>query len=274
MREIPILFSAAMVQALLAGRKTMTRRDAKLGYYEPCDFDRHDSLLEVEWQGKDRFNGSRKWKPCPYGQIGDLLWVRESWQPRGFVSGDDTEFLIHFPADGGSYSNYFSTDELETKYLNMVDRELDKKGLCIEEDGSWPGATCPLSNRPGIHLWKEFARIWLQVTDIKVDRLQEISEADIMKEGVRYPVIDGRPVFKIGQENSALKFLPENYLKVGHPDVTVSEEQLLKAHWAELWCDINGRENYEVNPWVWVVEFKILSTTGKPVLTDQEAAGV
>ena len=106
MNERPILFSAPMVRALLAGTKTQTRRPAikssRPGLVVPCDFDAAEGMLELE----NTANGTRHWKPCPYGKPGDRLWVRENgWErpertPKMLREGADTWAPYYYDADG------------------------------------------------------------------------------------------------------------------------------------------------------------------------------
>ena len=117
---------------------------------------------------------------------------------------------------------------------------------------------------PSIHVPKIHSRIWLKVTNVRVERLHDINEDDIIKEGVQIPCNNGKPVFILGEDNSAVNFLPTGCLADNAPALT--QMQLLYAHFAELWCKINGRESWDSNPWVWVIEYEILSTTGKPAI--------
>lgn len=189
-KEIPILFSTPMVQAILEGRKIMTRRIVKF----PKDYD-----------GKAVFNNghfglkysSNEFNGCvhrlgPKWDAGDLIWVRESWNCISYLNPDNTEYAYFFKADGG------------------------------DEFSKW---------KPSIHMPKAACRIWLEVTDVRVERLQDISAEDIKAEGVYY---------------------------------TIDYYPSLLEKWKELWIRIKGPESWDVNPWVWVVSFKILSTTGNP----------
>lgn len=99
----------------------------------------------------------------------------------------------------------------------------------------------PMHNKwkPSIHMYKECARIWLEVTDINVERLHEISEVDAIAEGVK----------------STVKLTDDRMDYTGYYAV---------EHFQDLWTKINGEESWKANPWVWVLIFKILSTTGKP----------
>ncbi len=216
-KERPILFSTPMVQAILEGRKTMTRRVVK--------------KLALEWLGPDMFTpefvADSENKLCPYGIPGDIIWVRETH----FKNGDEYIYL----ADGTCCEQF---EQCECSEVGKP---------------KW---------KPSIHMPKEAARLWLETTDIRVERLHDITDADIIAEGVQYPVNNGAPVFKLGVENSAADFMPKGFMTKDATPIT--EHDLLFAHWAELWCSINGRESWDANPWLWVISFNVLSTTGKP----------
>jgi hypothetical protein len=223
MKECPILFSTLMVQALLAGRKTMTRR--KLSDYlifnvEPDRYKFHGMDEQFVLFEDLRPGDSTPWVqpfPCPYGQIGDQLWVRET---TGHIGPEGKLFYkADFPI------------------------------------------TCTWLTRltASIHLKKENARIWLEISNIKIERLEEISENDAIAEGI------------ICNEDGTYK----NYhKKKGLREADNVEAWLPIASFQSLWCAINGLDSWKKNPWVWVVEFKILSTTGKPLAADKEGASV
>jgi len=219
-----------MVQAILDGRKTQTRRTRGLKTINenPDIYQYHGTLPDNPlvhifariWKGHWVETTHIK---CPYGQPGDLLWVRETFA-RATIGGKEI----------------FGYKSLE-KYPSQI------------------------KYKPSIHMPKAAARIWLQVEEVKVERLQDISDDSIIAEGVRIPVNGigtNRVVFKLGVENSAFSFLPER--KEGEK---YNQSQLLHAFWAELWCEVNDRASWDLNPWVWVVKFNVLSTTGKPDLT-------
>lgn len=217
-RERPIIFSAPMVRALLDGRKTQTRRVAKFtdaGYLkEPC--------------------GHRRWhrgdpdavQACPFGGIGDRLWVRETWKFTGW-SGDG-EPWIHYRADDKQVfidgRNIPETwGELLMDVWSVLSAEdnfqIDQKAA----DRKW---------RPSIHMPRWASRITLEVTGVRVERLQEISDADAMAEGVPFTELPQ------GQDR---------------PD------PLHRAQFADLWELINGPGSWEANPFVWVIEFRRVS---------------
>jgi hypothetical protein len=207
MKERPILFSAPMVQALLAGAKTQTRRVAPI------------SRLDIKLH-----NGGLTWgvhftKPikgilashsgghftdlqarsiiasqfCPQGQPGDQLWVREAWTTHKFMDAipprDLTTRSIHYQADG----------QIQTG-----------------------------KNRPGMFMPRWASRIQLQLTAVRVERLQDISRGDAMEEGCPF----------------------QNMAKGPDP----------RKWYADLWDEINGPGAWDKNPFVWVETFEVLRT--------------
>lgn len=135
-KERPILLSTPMVEAILEGRKTQTRRALKPQPDLMVDDPAHP-LKHVPCIFKKGMAASI---PCPYGQAGDILWVRESWAVTG------------------------------TEYMYKVDKQPHIQGII-----KW---------KPSIFMPKKASRIWLHVEDIRVERLQDISEADAKSEGV------------------------------------------------------------------------------------------
>lgn len=218
-KEIPILFTTEMVQAILAGRKTQTRRTKGI----PAKV----SQFPNEWHYR-RFGGMAigphtGWKhqflndygrvfddvTCPYGKPDDLLWVRETLYQNG-------ELGISYVAD----KKQIAEESIPEDYTPYRDY-----------------AHC---NVPAIHMQKSVARIWLEVTGVRVERLQEVSERDAIAEGVN---------FRYAKDEEGL----------------VIYDGEAKRQFESLWQSINGEESWNQNPWVWVIEFKVLSTTGKPI---------
>lgn len=224
MKFIPILYSTDMVKALLAGRKTMTRRIVK-GITI-----REDGNVNYNFKGgsgnncepeslNDFFLGVLDY--CPYGNLGDVMWVRE----------------------GFGVIRYDASTKQATDFVYKAD--VPKI------------VTAPW--KPSIHMPKIACRLFLKIKSIRVERLQDISENDILSEGVQYPVSKTsdpnkvKPVFKIGNENNAFDFMPNGW---EHFSEDKKNYHLLFAHWAELWCNINGRKSWDNNPFVWVIEFE------------------
>jgi hypothetical protein len=224
MKERPIIFSAPMVLALLAGQKTQTRRLVKpqppeiLPAYAPKVYwparDRHmtsdpDGAAYLQFERPGDYDGARVMRGgfgfrCPYGQPGNRLWVREAWAWRG---------------DGA---------------IPAFDR-VRKGEVWFRAD---PERTSPgIRWRPSIHMPRWASRITLEVTGVRVERLQDISEADALAEGVTpkwEPGCSGRLMEALG----GFSFRPA------------------ASAYAELWEQINGPGSWDANPWVWVVEFR------------------
>jgi hypothetical protein len=174
-----------MVRAILNGSKTQTRRVVKLKPWHSLQ-EREDGTLWPWMHDNDR--DCDHWLPCPYGQPGDRLWVRET-----FAEG------IHQMADANHWA--YAADRFGTQQ-RLSDR--------------W---------KPSIHMPRSASRITLEITIVRVERLQDISEADAMAEGV-----------------NAGKYL--------------GLERANARAFSELWESINGPDSWAANPWVWVIEFR------------------
>jgi hypothetical protein len=228
MRVIPILFSALMVRAILDGIKTLTRRtqgletvninpDARVGAINT-----HENM----WDFLMHDGGIQRGVKCPYGKPGDHLWVREA-----------------FWAFGKWEQRY--SEKKQRKEWCFIDMTLERDRLYQYQDPSpgkfrhrrdidpawWP--------RNSIHMPRKASRIQLEITGVRVERLQDISEADAVAEGIQL-FSDG--TFK-------------NYLLEDHFD----QPGLLPIEsYKSLWETINGPSSWDANPWVWVVEFKVI----------------
>lgn len=202
--ERPVLFSTPMVRAILDGRKTQTRRVKKLEEInrEPNDYLYKDFLPTKNVHVFARiFRGGwveTKHIKCPYGMIGDVLWVRETWLKT--MVRDEEGFFYVYRADGDDYK------------------------------GEW---------KPSIFMPKDACRIRLEINNIMVERLQNISENDAIAEGVEMVADYGTTGYKLyTQPNSAYSDI----------DAVWSYES--------LWESINGKNSWDFNPWVWVIKFK------------------
>lgn len=222
-REIPILFSTPMIQAILEGRKTQTRRIIKPQPDEDgVDYMENPPVLDWEQIYKDVWKpwiwdteeGERKHVFCPYGQPGDVIWVRESFTIIGtdIIRGSDGEVI-----------------EETSKYVFR-----GQKQKHIEELYKW---------KPSIHMPKAAARIWLEVVSVKVERLQDITNVDAVKEGIN------SEYFSSLNENTGGRlywnYHANNYLT-----------KCPTSSFQTLWESINGKDSWHLNPWVWVIEFK------------------
>ena len=208
MTEKPILFNTDMVRAILDGRKTCARR---LVRFLPGE--------NPQWTGYIRdglmlYNGRNE--PCimkaPY-QPGDILYVRETWQYLYELDGN--EQVIE---DTGKYY-YAATDTIP------FDTYVDENGV-KHDHAPW---------RPSIHMPKEAARIWLKVTDVRVERLHDITEDGIKNEGIR-----------LKQKDCVSKFdyISELYFLFSRLwDLTIKKSDIDYYGW-------------QANPWVWVIDFE------------------
>jgi len=197
MKFIPILFSTLMVQAIQEGRKTQTRREVNFPQVWPDLLDDLHAKLDVK--GKQVFDlaGENRFDLRDrFGKPGDVLWVREA-----FYELKNKELK----------GNYFYKAEIEPHGFNF----------------NW---------KPSIHMPKAACRIFLKVVSVNVQRLQDISEADSITEGV----------LKISEPCGWKDYLSKD------SEGTVSNS---RSSFLRLWVSINGG-NLNANPWVWVVEFE------------------
>lgn len=263
MKQIPILFSTPMVQAILEGRKTQTRRlvDAPdlisapdrfrfIGDSVGRDFPRpaikYDDRVWYEWQLTNSNEAS--WVERCRWEKGDLLWARESFRVNTWMH-EDGEVNFRYEADG-ALSPFIWFEDGDDKmpfnrYWEQSCADLSKAGYEPNEEERYADYDYKaLRLRPSIHMPKEAVRIWLQVTDVRVERLQDITEDDAIAEGVE----------KMGE----FVFPYKHYASGAASCIDA------KTSFRTLWQEINGDESWEANPWVWVVSFKVLSITGKP----------
>lgn len=250
-KERPIIFSGEMVKAILDGKKTMTRRAVKTQPRDECtEIATSACFGHVEYRStsEDRQTQSILAKiKCPYGKIGDRLWVREAYTVTGW-NCDDGSVYIKYLADG--HEQYFDneTDEMECAIDSLVAsvcKELDKRKVPMLNDEAYD---CSLDenkprNRSPMSMPRFASRLLLEITDIRVERLNDISEADCEKEGFRfYPL-------------SRICFKP---CSTKHPSGHGSNNY--KSIFGEYWDTLNAKKGYQwsSNPWVWVVEFKVV----------------
>lgn len=232
MKERPILFSGPMVLAILEGRKTQTRRvlspnpdawirgsSGKFGIPMKIT-NEFPSPNKSIWQEDD---GTR-YKPikCKYGTADDRLWVRETWAPADSFANTPDNCAFFYRADNSAH--LFSSD-------NNI--PIDTYGVAFDK----------LRWKPSIHMPRIASRILLEITDIRVERLQDISEEDAKAEGVHFYGWDDT------EQNDYKNYLHEDQFD----DFGVCSA---KESFETLWQSINGPDSWEKNPWVWVIEFE------------------
>ncbi|WLI36327.1 morphogenetic protein [Pseudomonas sp. FP818] len=240
-KERPILFSAPMVRAILEGRKTVTRRAIKV---QP-----HIDASGNFCVGRSNYGQDGYGKPvtkhfvngcCPYGKTGDRLWVRETFALLGNEDGcciDWQDNLVKGD-ERGAARIYRASCPPGDYGLNQIPAKAEWKPdtEAMEYDGAW---------RPSIHMPRWASRILLEITGVRVERVQE-GEGETAFES-RY-VAEG--INRIHQGDGDYAFHPFKS-EPGPGNWTDPFDA-----WRELWVSINGAESWNANPWVWVVEFK------------------
>lgn len=220
-KERPILFSAPMVRAILEGRKTVTRRALNAQALKNIGYGvQLGECHELPSEGPLHPNSVGYYNDfCPYGQPGDRLWVREAWQADAQVDSVAPRELSH-----GEPLRY------------PADWDFRQTGCAMIKPGKI---------RPSIHMPRWVSRILLEITDVRVERLQA-GEGETAFES-RY-VAEG--INRIHQGDGYYAFHP--FKSEPGPGSWTDPFDA----WRELWVGINGAESWNANPWVWVVEFK------------------
>ena len=228
-----------MVRALLDGSKTQTRRILKgstefKGSYNP-------DYLHVH-------KNAPGWSDiCPYGKPGDQLWVRETWGAR-FSHADFGGVALHWNDLRGPLKKYRTHQNLAL--------------YAMSANGQYCGGWIP-----SIHMPRWASRITLEITGVRVERLQDISEDDAKAEGCER-LHDDEPGY-IHREDPDWKICPKCggtrlHNAIGASggvifDVDCRECDSYLKRYHHLWESINGPASWDLNPWVWVVEFRRLS---------------
>lgn len=234
MKQIPILFSDPMALATTEGRKTQTRRlrGLQMVNKNPDEWQfiafgpNPDNENDKGYYAYLNIKNTDTWTyvRCPYGMPGDVLWVREAW--------------AGLPTVG--------KNGLETEYIYRAAGE------------SVPGVKW----KPSIHMPRIACRTFLKVKAIRLERLNTIADADAIAEGIEFLEHDA-----IDENNPAYRSY-KNYLP-GKDFITLCDDAgyswndgkethtAAVASYCSLWCEINGTESWNANPWVWVVEYEL-----------------
>ena len=229
MNEHPIIFSSEMVRAILDGRKTQTRRIIK-PQPEVCPIETRppaypESILWHVSKDGGIYGGLLTHKEftkyCLYGQVGDRLRLKEDY--KYIIQGD---LVITY------YKYSYKKDRVEYTPLSYLDKKTRRKLIKGRKD-VW---------KSKLLMFKFMARIWLEITNIRVERVQDISEEDCIAEGIE---------LIYGKRNLS----PFS----GYKDYSGLVEVCgATASFHTLWDSLNAKRGYawDKNPWVWVIEFR------------------
>lgn len=219
----PILFSTAMVEAIIAGQKTQTRRIIKQAdgwdinwKVMPIKEEHLDGIQRYEMRCGTQY--LLPWFKAKY-KVGDFLWVRETWRLTDFLHVTDE-----------SYGYVYRASENGREW----------QANC--EDWIW---------KPNIFMPKKACRLFLEVTDIRAERLHDISEEDCIKEGIE------------NIEGSWYKHYKARVYGDGFDSCDA------KSSYKSLWEKINGEDSWEENPYVWVINFKVVNPADSIIIKNQ-----
>jgi hypothetical protein len=212
-QEHPIIFNEWSIQRILAGEKTQTRRVA--------DQDFRMQKAERVWKTQDGTfdfifeDDTGMLRECPYGQPGDVLWVREGFQ---------------FP----EFEDDVSPRDLVDYWVGEAGAPPPVKYSTGETKRAWNGHDWG-RKRPSIHMPKELCRLRLRVEDVRVERVQDITPQDAYAEGIKPQTPNHAPRTAIQAQQM--------------------QDEAMVGAFRQKWRDIHGDGAWERNPWVWVVEF-------------------
>lgn len=239
MKERPILFNTEMVQAILKGCKTQARRvlknqpawvDTPEGSISSSGWTYQDPKKKVtlrHWNERESFVQELS-KYCPLGCVGDRLWVRET-----FTQGYDSTLLKSEGDDIDAVSIIYKADGAE------IYRECPKEVAENWGDWSCDGEGDPVF-KPSIHMPRWASRLLLEITAVRVERLNDISKADANKEGG-----------------------PKGHPSIDKVSIGLGFKDWPRSWFAQTWAWIYGADSWAANPWVWVIEFKVVEPTDK-----------
>jgi len=247
MKERPILFNTEMVKAILEGRKTQTRRvldnthpvvtgfvpNGEHGYWKGTA--KSEQVIE---QYITTFPFTIK---CPFGVVGDRLWVREAFMPDPSADSDHWN-------DEDSLHTYYSWDGCGSKVSELPKALKTNKHVFYKAE----------ANHPELSLWtpnyrmpRWASRILLEITGVRVERLSNISRSDAVDEGIE--------TFKIDCGRDGLKTAYKDY--TSHNNAITRNNPI--DSFRTLWESVNGADSWDKNPWVWVIDFKVAKVGGR-----------
>jgi len=226
MKARPVLFNAEMVRALLDGCKTQTRRALRK---QPCSASSNISTEDgINWRTSGTFYFGEPFK-CPYGKIGDLLWVRETFALENTheyhgthdLPTDSRPIQKHDDPDAGEYCliPHYRATEPEP---HIVPYELPESAPEYDDRTRWTAS---------IFMPRWASRLTLKITDVRVERVQDITEDGAIAEGCG--------IYSEGEW-------------LNHHECGITRAKRFE----DLWNSIDN--NWDDNPWVWVIEFEVI----------------
>ena len=232
-KERPILFSAPMVRAILDGRKTQTRRIVRGSTpdWVFTGFANHGPFRA----GFRYPSGNGSFHKCPYGVPGDRLWVRETFDivddPAAYHKDDGPREIVEYEGEVYECDDAVRRGPNGERWVVDYAATPPRRAMDVAGVRKW---------HPSIHMPRWASRITLEIESVRVERVQEISGADAVAEGVE-------------QDSFGHYFdyrLPNRYRE------SVSSLMTARGSFVSLWLSINGKDSWELNPWVWVLTFK------------------
>lgn len=211
MKERGMIFNGEMVRAILDGRKTQTRRIMAPQPADDIERSAFPNPDAIGWKSSLKHkHGSTTAHFCPFGAIGDRIWVREAFRVHSRAT--DVATLVYKASERNSW----------TEQTHRVPVAVCNKPATPEK---WT---------PSLHMPRWASRILLEITDVRVERLNSISQEDAQAEGLE--LTGWRPTYSDPDSGGEVITPYDNF--------------------AELWSSIYGDESWQANPWVWVIEFK------------------
>jgi hypothetical protein len=236
-KQRPMGYKPEMVTSIFWGTKTKTRRELKP---QPQIGNVSGSKLYA-WNGSGNYYVNDAefismafenvgYENCPYGQVGDILWVREQLRRAPYI-GSSWYYVALLPDE----FDYSEVEVAEADQQAMMEWSLRKKrNYC-----------------PSIHMPKFACRLWLEITDIKAERLHDITEEEAIAEGVQ--VIN---CFDLGSQSQVVRYRDYSKDWQDHPKAKLYRTAL--HSFRSLWTKINGAVSWSENPFVWVISFKVI----------------
>lgn len=271
----PMIFNADMVRALLAGNKTQTRRPINEYKYgidflggqgcsrnDPKNWGAEDGgrggicYLELT-DGAARFNDYQLKRP--FGGKGDLIYVRETWRIGAWT--EDQEVAVDYIADNSCNRQWLqvSDEDMFVRLYEQSSDDAEKAGADMDEGGMyhWEPGEAPCRHRPSIHMPRWASRLTLRITDVRVERAQDISKEDAKAEG-------------IFQENHFWRDTEYPLPDVAYRPFKDSEYRYscpIQAY-EDLWNSLYN--SWDDNPWVWVYTFKVIRQNVDAVIAQED----